>query len=95
MRPNPEAFAVAAPWRGSLEGARVLLLDDLYVSGSRAQSAAAALRRAGARPVLIVPMGRVIRPATIATHAALLRGEPDENGHGPRCLVVQTGAGKR
>ena len=42
--------------------ARVLLLDDTYVSGARSQSAAAALQLAGACATLIVPLGRVLRP---------------------------------
>ena len=57
--------------RRLVRGARVLLLDDTYVSGARSQSAAAALRLAGAVPV-IVPLGRVLRPDRIARHAAFL-----------------------
>ena len=52
--------------------ARVVLLDDTYVSGSRAQSAAATLRRAGARSAVIVPVGRVLRPDRLPAHAAYL-----------------------
>jgi hypothetical protein len=44
-------------------GARVLLLDDSWVSGASAQSAAAALKRAGARQVAIVVLGRHVDPA--------------------------------
>jgi hypothetical protein len=95
MRPNPRAFAVPSACRPAVSGARVLLLDDTYVSGSRAQSAAATLRRAGARSVLIVPLGRVIRPATFAAHAWFSAEQPTGNGHAPRCLVAQTGAGRR
>ena len=50
MRPNARAFSVAD--HASVRGARIVLLDDTYVSGARAQSAAATLRRAGA------PVGR-------------------------------------
>ena len=57
----------------AVAGARVLLLDDTYVSGARAQSAAAALARAGARCTLIAPLGRVLRPGRIALHAEFLR----------------------
>ena len=53
--------------------ARVLLLDDTYVSGARAQSAAAALSLAAARSTLIVPLGRVLRPDRVALHADFLR----------------------
>jgi hypothetical protein len=95
MRPNARAFAVPDQWRATVRGARVLLLDDTYVSGARAQSAAAALRRCGARSVLVAPLGRVIRPDRFAAHAAFMNGQPAEAGHRTRCLLVQTGAGKR
>jgi hypothetical protein len=41
-----------------LSGARVLLLDDTWTSGASAQSAAVALKRAGARSVAVVVLGR-------------------------------------
>ncbi|MDQ2814644.1 MAG: hypothetical protein M3Z75_22995, partial [Actinomycetota bacterium] len=44
-------------------GAGVLLLDDSWVSGGSAQSAAAALKLAGARHVAIVVLGRHLDPA--------------------------------
>ena len=44
-------------------GASVLLLEDSWVSGASAQSAAAALKLAGARHVAIVVLGRHINPA--------------------------------
>jgi hypothetical protein len=73
MRPDPAAFSVPAPGRAAVADARVLLLDDTYVSGARSQSAAAALARAGARCTLIVPIGRVLRPGRIARHAEFLQ----------------------
>jgi hypothetical protein len=72
MRPDPAAFSVRAPGRAAVAGARVLLLDDTYVSGARSQSAAAALACAGARCTLIAPLGRVLRPDRIALHADFL-----------------------
>jgi hypothetical protein len=72
MRPDPAAFTLPPPDRAGLRGARVLLLDDTYVSGARSQSAAAALQRAGARAV-IGPLGRVLRPGRVARHADFLR----------------------
>jgi hypothetical protein len=71
MRPNVVAFTVTPADPAALRGARVLLLDDTYVTGARAQSAAAALHRAGARTV-IGPLGRVLRPGRIARHADFL-----------------------
>ena len=44
-------------------GASVLLLEDTWVSGASAQSAAAALKRAGARHVAVVVLGRHVDPA--------------------------------
>lgn len=52
-------FRAAAP----LPGATVLLLDDTWASGSSAQSAAAALRLAGARSVVTAVLGRHISTA--------------------------------
>jgi hypothetical protein len=72
MRPSAHAFAPAAGQLPILSGARVLLLDDTYVSGARAQSAAATLRLAGARAVVIVAAGRVLRPNRVPAHAAYL-----------------------
>lgn len=44
-------------------GADVLLLEDSWVSGASAQSAAVALKRAGARRVAVVVLGRHVDPA--------------------------------
>jgi predicted amidophosphoribosyltransferase len=56
--------------RGSLDGVRILVIDDTYTTGARLQSAASALRRAGGELVAGVVVGRVIRaddsPATRA-----------------------------
>ena len=50
---DPDRFAATV-----LPGARVLLIDDTWTTGSSAQSAAMALRRAGARSVATVVLGR-------------------------------------
>ncbi len=93
MRPDAGAFAVPAAHRGAVGGRRALLLDDTYVSGARAQSAAAALRRAGARAVVIVVGGRVLRPDRAPAHAEFLaRHRADGPGPGRCCRCVQTGA---
>ena len=57
---------VDADWlrvTGSAAGADVLVVDDTWVSGGSAQSAAAALKLAGARRVAIVVLGRHVNPA--------------------------------
>jgi hypothetical protein len=74
MRPHPAAFHLRTPQQDTVVGDRVLLLDDTYVSGARAQSAAAALRLQGAGAAVIVPVGRVLRPDRVARHEAFLRG---------------------
>lgn len=51
---DPARFRAPQP----LTGAAVLLLDDTWTSGSTAQSAAVALKRAGARWVAVVVLGR-------------------------------------
>jgi predicted amidophosphoribosyltransferase len=94
MRPNARAFAVPVARRGAVHGSRVIALDDIYVSGSRAQSAAVALRLAGARTVLIVPLGRAVRPARFAAHAAFVAASGAGSGHAARCVVGQRGDGQ-
>jgi hypothetical protein len=46
-----------------LRGQRVLLIEDTFTTGARTQSAASALRLAGASAVTVVSAGRVINPA--------------------------------
>ena len=60
------ADGVAVGWLtvgGAVTGADVLLVDDTWVSGASAQSAAAALKAAGARRVALVVIGRHVDPA--------------------------------
>ena len=83
MRPARRAFEVPAALAPAVAGRCAVLLDDTYVSGARAQSAAAALRRAGARSVVIVVLGRVLRPDRSAEHAAFLERH--------RCAAVTAG----
>lgn len=57
---------VDADWlrvNGSVAGTDTLVVDDTWVSGGSAQSAAAALKLAGARRVAIVVLGRHVNPA--------------------------------
>ena len=99
MRPDGSAFEVPASAREAVSGRRTVLLDDTYVSGARAQSAAAALRGAGARAVVIVALGRVLRPDRSPAHAAFLRrtriqpgADAGDEGALRCCRCVQTGA---
>jgi len=79
MYPGP----ASDPWARSLDGGRfrtgrrlvgagVLLLDDTWASGASAQSAAVALKRAGARSVAVVVIGRHVQAAG---PAPLARGQ--------------------
>jgi hypothetical protein len=72
LAPDPQAFRLAgaggiasasasAPASG-VSGRRVLLLDDTWVTGARARSAAAALERARATVVAVVVCGRSLDP---------------------------------
>jgi hypothetical protein len=61
---------------GAVAGASVLLVDDSWVSGASAQSAAAALRLAGARHVAVVVLGRHLNPADHGTAALAARLVP-------------------
>jgi hypothetical protein len=66
--PNPRAFEVI----DDVQGARILLLDDVYTSGARAQSAAYALRVRGAEIAALCVLGRRYNPAYSARAASLL-----------------------
>jgi hypothetical protein len=81
----------------SVPGARVLLLDDTWTTGSTAQSAALALRRSGARSVAIVVLGRHVtagrhstgraESATAsATRGRLAQGADDGAGVDPAAM---------
>jgi hypothetical protein len=61
---------------GQVAGADVLVVDDTWVSGGSAQSAAAALKLAGASRVAIVVLGRHVNPddPRSAPFLAALRG---------------------
>jgi predicted amidophosphoribosyltransferase len=51
-------------------GQAVIVVDDMFVSGARALSAAAALTVAGAHVAAVVPLGRLVRPDHNAATAA-------------------------
>jgi hypothetical protein len=89
MEPHAEACAVD-PTVGLGSVDRALVLDDTYVSGARSQSAAAALRLAGVRSVLIAPLVRLIRPERSAAHASLAQNGAAGCAH---CVCGQAMAG--
>ena len=64
---------------GAVAGADVLLVDDTWVSGGSAQSAATALKLAGVRRVAIIVLGRHVDPADPRS-SALLRAINSTSG---------------
>jgi hypothetical protein len=66
VRPGEHLGRELNPWRfraeSAVAGASVLLVDDTWVSGASAQSAAVALRAAGAGHVAVVVLGRHVDP---------------------------------
>jgi hypothetical protein len=85
---NPDRFR-ASP---SVAGQTVLLVDDTWVSGASAQSAAVALHRAGARRVIVVVLGRVVDPADPGS-AGLLARMGDRGYDRSACAVPTPAAG--
>lgn len=65
---QPENFRVEGPVDGSTH---VVLIDDSWVTGGSAQSAAIAVRRAGAGSVSILALARVLNPGFGPTSAFL------------------------
>ena len=95
MQPDRSGFAVIAASAAAVPGTRILLLDDTYVSGARAQSAAATLRRAGARSVVVAVLGRVLRADRVSLPPAFrAAAQADDVPDGPRpcCRCLQTAA---
>lgn len=81
LTPTPEAARLgrtASPTRctaAALRGESVLLIDDTWATGNHAQSAAAALKAAGAGGVAVVVLGRHLNLeyATTADHVEQAR----------------------
>jgi len=72
----------------SLQKRNVLVVDDMFVSGARSLSAAAALSGAGAVVLAVVPLGRLVRPEHNEATAAFWecqRRIPYDPATCPRC----------
>lgn len=59
------AFAVADRRRAEVADRRVLLIDDVFTTGSTTGACARTLLRAGAAAVDVLTLARVVRPSTI------------------------------
>ncbi len=81
LRADSRGFRAVAP----IAGRRVLVLDDTYTSGARAQSAAASLTAAGAEVMAIVPIGRLIHPEHNRSTGALWAQQQRERFDPGRC----------
>ncbi|MEU8176256.1 phosphoribosyltransferase [Microbispora hainanensis] len=87
---HPAAFRVLGDRVKSdrVKDARVLLVDDLFVSGAHVQSAASALIGRGARAVVALVIARLVNPASTDPYSA---GIWQESGDRPfrfdRCCV--------
>ncbi len=55
------AFAVRPRWLDRVQGARVVLIDDVLTTGATVEECARVLRRAGAAGVDVLTLARVIR----------------------------------
>lgn len=55
------AFAINPKWMGSLDGARILLIDDVVTSGATSNACVKALKKGGAQWVQIFCWARVLR----------------------------------
>lgn len=89
---SSDAFTVRQEARRTLRGRGVVLLDDSYTTGATAQSAALRLRAAGAAAVVVLVLGRVVRPhaspAQRAYWEAVRRRPPaGRSGRPPVCAA--------
>lgn len=74
-----------------VSGCTAIVVDDMFVSGSRALSAAAALSAAGARVAAVVPLGRLVRPDHNESTAAFWRACSSRPFDPARCRLCTTG----
>jgi len=76
LKASRRGFALHPGWRPDPGGRerRALVVDDTFVTGARAQSAAAALRSAGLEVVGVLVIGRVVDPGASPWQAAYWEG---------------------
>lgn len=74
--------------RVNLAGRRVLLVDDLYTSGSTSASAAHALVAAGSDPPVVVTIGRHLAPGDDAAVEFVRKHHLENRGYVPQACVL-------
>lgn len=80
-----DRFAVSDEWQGAVRGKHVLVVDDTWTTGASIQSAAAALKLAGAESVTGLCAARWLKWSW-PDHAALL-GTCTSDYYALRCMV--------
>lgn len=55
------AFAVSGRHAGQIKGANIVLIDDVFTTGSTAKECAQALLKAGAKEVSVLSLARVVK----------------------------------
>ncbi len=59
-------FSVRPRWRARVQGAGVVLVDDVLTTGATVEACAKALKSAGARAVFVLTLARVVAPGARA-----------------------------
>jgi hypothetical protein len=88
LRASVRGFQVPEGMLEAVAGRRILVVDDIYTTGARAQSAAAALRLAGAASVVVVACGRAVRRGEAPWCRSYWRGADASTWHAERCCHV-------
>jgi hypothetical protein len=76
-------------------GRTAIVIDDMFVSGSRALSAAAALTAAGAQVAAVVPLGRLVRPDHNEATGAFWRARSGDRFDPAHCALCAISASRR
>ena len=85
LEARPDGFVVLPS--SELKLRRLLVLDDVYTSGSRIMSAAAALSAAGASVAAVMPIGRLLRPDHNGAAAAFFADASRRSWSARRCAL--------
>ncbi len=96
LQASRSGFLVEAT--SSLRERRVLVVDDMFVSGARSLSAASALASVGAAVLAVVPLGRLVRPEHNEATAAFWRARrliPYDPARCARCSLGSRHTGDR